>query len=186
MENNTTPINTISLKNEILTDTNFTFFDRIEGSLYPGELVSMRKESTNMDPTEMVTVGYESAFVNPMRNFGEFIQSSGKLRLETFKTSNNKPDGSIDIGFEFMNADSKTYKVNEMIIWWSYSIGDRRVEFKSPTLKLIGGIKNQTRVTISEYGIKYHHTPMFDTLLKDLRNLDKGGHIDLIVEVYIK
>ena len=186
MENtaNSSDTTVYSIRSE-LTDHGFTFFDRIEGVLYPGELISSRRETSKVDKTEIVTVGFESAFVNPLRNFGEFIQSSGKLRLETFKASNNKPDGSIDIGFEFMKADSKTYSFDKMVIWWSYGIGDRRVSSKSAVLSM-DGIKNATRLALNPYGIKYHYAPLDLTLLEDLRNMGPGDKLPLIVEVYIK
>lgn len=174
-----------SIRSE-LTDTRFSFFDRIEGTLYPGELISSRRETSKVDKTEIITVGYESAFINPLRNFGEFIQTSGKLRLETFKTSNNKPDGSIDIGFEFMKVDNKTYRFNEMLIWWSYLLGVKRYSSKSAPLKIAGGIKNATSISLNQFGIKYHYTPMSQTLIDDLRSLGPDDKLDLVLEVYIK
>jgi len=172
-----------------MTNSGFKFFDRIEGLMYPGQLVSSRRESSKTDMTCIATFGYESGYINPLRNFGDFIQSSGKLRLETFKASNCVPDGTIDIGFEFMNVDNNTYSFDEMVIWWAYYNGTSVSQFKSANLKLVGGIKNSTRIILTRFGIKYHYECIdtaFNGIKRDMYDIDKDKYIPMAFEVYIK
>ena len=172
-----------------MASSGFKFFDRIEGIIYPGMLVSLRRESSKTDTTSVATFGYDSAFINPLRNFGDFIQSSGKMRLETFKVSNSVPDGTVDIGFEFMNIDNSTYTLNEMIIWWAYDNGTSVSQFKSPPLKLVGGIKNATRIILTKFGIKYHYecmAPELARLKQDMLDVEKDTALPMVFEAYIK
>ena len=178
----------LSLKGD-MSDSGFKFFDRIEGMIYPGTLKSSRRESTKTKLTEIITFGYDSSYINPLRNFGEFVQSSGNLRLETFKASNAVDGGCIDIGFEFMSRDNHDYTVNEMIIWWGYSNGNSVIQFKSAPLKIVGGIKNSTRIFLNQFGIKYHYETLdelYNTLERDLVSLPDNEGLFMAVELYIR
>ncbi len=175
-----------------LAGTDFVFFDRVEGHLYPGEVSSIKRECNKETDIILCVFGYEDAYMNQVRNLGEFIQSSGKLMLETFKIAKTQSGGAMDINFQFMAQDSKTYTFNEMRIWWSYMLHSdgRKVEGLSPTLKLTNGIKNATRVYLSKYGIKYHFNiteELYDTLYNDLiKNPNMNDGFDLVLEIYIK
>ena len=178
----------LTLRNEM--DESYTFFDRIEGLLYPGYVSSTIRKSTREEQSTIHSIGYEAAFTNPARNFGYYVQQSGKMGLETFKLSN--VNGlSIDINFEFMNNDPKVYTVNNMIIFFAYMRKDQSgsVSFKSSPLKAIGGIKGQTRFNITKYGVKFHHEPMedfFSTVEKDLLDIGDNTALELVFEVYTK
>ena len=191
MENTNGLLPTLTLRNE-LTGSGLSFFDRIEGVLYPGYVSSIMRKSTKDDESILKSVGYESAFTNPIRNFGEYIQSAGKMRLETFKMSNSiNRDGAMDVNFEFMNNDQNVYTVNNMVIYFAYMKQNdaASVQYKSGPLVVAGGIKNQTRVVLTKYGIKFHHETMkefFDSVVADMEKLIDGESMELIFEVYIK
>ena len=190
MENTNKPIIKDMTIRSDLADTGFKFFDRIEGIIYPGEITSIRRVSTKTEPTTIRSIGYESSFINQMRNYGEFSQSSGKLRLESFRATNTN-SGTMDISFEFMNQDSSVYTVNEMRIWWICLSPDglRTLQMLSPTLKMYGGIKNQTRITMNEFGFKYHHEVMdeiYSSLECYFMNVADNYGLELAIEVYIK
>ena len=188
-DTNKSIIKDMTIRSDLL-ESGFKFFDRIEGIIYPGEVSSYRRISTKTDTTTIRSIGYESAFINPMRNYGEFSQSSGKLRLETFKATNIN-DGIMDIGFEFMSQGSSVYTVNEMRIWWICSSPDglKTLQMLSPVLKVYGGVKNQTRIAINQFGFKYHHETMnelYRSLKEYFMNIKDGNGLDIAVEVYIK
>ena len=186
MEQTTSIIDSWSFKGD-MSGTGYKFFDRISGILYPGNISSIRRESSKYEPTTITNIGYESAYMNPMKNFGEFVQSDGKMRLETFKVGNNVPDGTMDINFEFMSQDSNTYTFNELIIAWCFeSPNGNAVHFTSAPLKLVGGIKDNTRIYLNRFGIKYHYATMRELFDRIHKAFSEGSIIPLAIEVYIK
>ena len=190
MENTNEPIIKDMTIRSDLSDSGFRLFDRIDGMIYPGEVTSIRRVSTKTDATTIRSIGFESAFINPMRNYGEFVQSSGKLHLESFKATNMN-GGSMDIGFEFMNQDSNVYTVDEMRIWWIIASpsGHMTLQRLSPVLKTYGGIKNQTRITMNKFGFAYHYEMMdhiYTSLESYFMDLENGCGLDMAIEVYIK
>ena len=176
-----------------MADTGFKFFDRIEGYILPGYEINKRKVSTKTDTMESITVGYDAASSNPFKNLGEFIQSSGKMGLETFKVIRNPNTNRLTVSFEFLNQDKSSYTFNEAIIFFVYSIGDRSVSFMSPKLKLLGGVTGQTRITLSKYSVRYVHDSLdessdfLNTIVRDFSELSiDAPSIPIVFEMYIK